>query len=351
MNRGSLRARGLLPLLALLLLVGAVVTIVIAIGSTRPSDGEPRPSALTEEVSTTGGLVVEHPGATPTSAESVPAPSSAAPAPSAPAGDPPAHPPGSDGVTSSSSPDPAPARGTDATGRPPPRWVPTPGTPWQWQLSGLIDLSIDVPIYDLDGFDTTASTVGELHARGRRVICYVSVGAWEDWRSDADEFPSSILGNPNGWPGERWLDIRRIDLLAPIIEARFDLCADKGFDAVEPDNIDGYVNETGFPLTAEDQLVYNRWLANIAHERGLSIALKNDVDQVGELVDVFDFAINEECARYGECGLLLPFVRAGKAVLHVEYDLSPAEFCPVTAPLGFSSMAKDRDLSAWRQPC
>lgn len=232
-----------------------------------------------------------------------------------------------------------------------PAWVPEPGTPWQWQLSGPVDLSVDVPIFDLDGFDTTAEQIEQLHDQGRHVICYVNVGAWESWRPDADRFPVQTLGRPNGWPGERWLDISRLDLLEPIMAARFDDCAAKGFDAVEPDNIDGYLNRTGFDLTADHQLAFNRRMAELAHERGLSIGLKNDVEQAAELVDSFDFAINEECARYDECQLLMPFVRAGKAVLHVEYDLTPPQFCRLTNSLGFSSMVKDRDLTAWRQQC
>lgn len=231
------------------------------------------------------------------------------------------------------------------------RWVPTPGTAWQWQLSGTLDLSVDVPVFDVDGADTTAAQVEELHQRGRHVICYINVGAWEAWRADAGSFPASTLGRANGWPGERWLDVRQLDLLEPLIVARFDACAAKGFDAIEPDNIDGYLNDTGFAITAKDQLVFNRRLAELAHDRGMSIALKNDVEQVGDLINWFDFAINEECARYGECHLLVPFIKAGKAVLHVEYDLTPEEFCHVTNPLGFSSMVKQRELTAWRDPC
>ena len=44
---------------------------------------------------------------------------------------------------------------------------------------------------------------------------------------------------------ERWLDVRQIERLAPILTDRLELCRDKGFDAVEPDNLDGYDNETG----------------------------------------------------------------------------------------------------------
>jgi hypothetical protein len=230
-------------------------------------------------------------------------------------------------------------------------WRPRPGLAWQWQLSGRLDTSVDVPVYDIDGFDHPAATVAALHRAGRKVICYVSTGAWEDFRPDAGRFPESVLGRGNGWRGERWLDIRRTDVLRPLLAARLDMCRRKGFDAVEPDNMDGYRNRTGFPLTAADQLRYNRLVARLAHERGLAVGLKNDLDQIPHLVGDFDFAVDEQCAQYGECARLEPFVRAGKAVFHVEYELPTSRFCPQARRLGLSSMLKRYELGAWRRPC
>ena len=230
-------------------------------------------------------------------------------------------------------------------------WKPLPGATWQWQLTGALDLSFDVEIYDIDLFDAPAEAVRELQSRGKRVICYTSLGAWEDWRPDAADFPAEVIGKTNGWEGERWLDIRRIDLLAPVIEARMDLCKAKGFDALEPDNITGANNDTGFPLTGEDQLRFNRYLAKVAHDRGLSIGLKNDNNQIPELVGDFDWALNEECFQYDECEDLLPFVEAGKAVFHVECEVGTAAFCPTTQALGFSSLKKNLDLDAPLEAC
>ena len=230
-------------------------------------------------------------------------------------------------------------------------WRPSPGVSWQWQLTGKVDLSVDVEMYDIDLFDTSDAVVDQLHSLGRVAVCYVSAGSWEDWRPDAGSFPGEVLGRSNGWPGEKWLDIRRIDILGPIMEARMDLCVRKGFDGIEPDNIDGYTNNTGFPLSAADQLAYNKFLAGAAHARGLSIGLKNDVEQVKALEPWFDWAINEQCAQYNECGQLSPFIAAGKAVFHVEYGLNLSQFCPSTTALGLSSMKKNLDLDAWRQPC
>lgn len=231
-------------------------------------------------------------------------------------------------------------------------WQPAPGTSWQWQLSGNIDTSIDAQMYDIDLFDTPQAVIDELHGNGRTVICYFSAGSWEDWRDDAADFPPSVLGSPlEGWPGEKWLDIRQIDVLAPIMGVRLDTAVSKQCDGVEPDNVDGYNNNTGFPLTSQDQLAYNRWLAVEAHARGLSIGLKNDLDQIPDLVDQFDWALNEQCYQYDECDLLLPFVQAGKAVFGVEYEGNPTEFCPYFNNLNFDWLQKNWDLDAWRIAC
>jgi hypothetical protein len=227
-------------------------------------------------------------------------------------------------------------------------WRPTPGTTWQWQLSGVVDTSVDAQVYDIDA-DTPAATVAQLHAMGRRVICYVDVGSWEPDRADAGKFPASVRGKKlDGWD-ENWLDIRQVAVLRPLIAARFDVCKSKGFDAVEPDNVDGYANDTGFPLTATDQLAYDTMVAQLAHQRGLGVGLKNDVDQAATLAPSFDFAINEQCVEYDECDPLKPFVNAGKAVLHVEYNESVGAFCGKLP--GFSSMRKHLSLDAWREAC
>ncbi|GGY99537.1 endo alpha-1,4 polygalactosaminidase [Streptomyces poonensis] len=230
-------------------------------------------------------------------------------------------------------------------------WRPRPGVDWQWQLDGKVDPSVDVPVYDIDGFENSAADVADLHADGRKVICYINVGAYEDWRPDEDDFPESVRGESNGWEGERWLDIRQVSVLRPIMERRFDMCREKGFDAVEPDLMEGYADDTGFPLTAEDQLTYNRMIADIAHERGLAVGLKNDLPQIPELVDDFEFAVNEECAEFGECEELTPFIEAGKAVFHVEYREPTESFCAESRELKLSSMRKKLGLGVWRDPC
>ena len=231
-------------------------------------------------------------------------------------------------------------------------WAPAPGVTWQWQLMGTIDTSVDAAMFDIDLFDAPASTVATLHARGVKVICYTSAGSFEDWRSDAARFPADVKGKGvAGWPGEAWLDVRRTAELMPIMEARMDLCVGKGFDGIELDNVDGYDNDTGFPLSSPDQLAYNRLLAQAAHARGLSVGLKNDLGQVPDLVSAFDWALNEECFAYDECDALRPFISAGKAVFNAEYTLTASAVCAKASALRFSTIIKNLKLDAYRVAC
>lgn len=230
--------------------------------------------------------------------------------------------------------------------------VPPPDASWQIQYSGEFDGFPAVEVLNLDLFDTTAEEIAALHGQRYHIICYFSAGSREDWRPDAAAFPAETLGRKlQGWPGERWLDIRQIDLLAPIIRERLDLAAEKGCDAVDPDNVNAYQNASGFDLSAADQLAFNRWLAAEAHSRGLGIGLKNDLDQIPALVDEFDFAVNEQCFDYGECEAYQPFVDAGKAVFQIEYDLAPEEFCLQAQAMGLRSLRKSLELGAEWEPC
>jgi endo-alpha-1,4-polygalactosaminidase (GH114 family) len=237
-------------------------------------------------------------------------------------------------------------------------WHPGTGTSWQWQLTGTIDTSINVAMYDIDLFDASSATITTLHNAGRIVICYFSAGSREDWRPDAGSFAASDYGKAlSGWAGENWLDVRSQNVRT-IMKQRLDLAVTKNCDGVEPDNVDGYANSTGFPLTQANQVDYNTFLATEAHARGLSVGLKNAVDLVQTLEPSFDWALNEECLSYDECSTLQPFVTAGKAVFHVEYvdtqSQGPAKLnsvCGDSTITGFSTLIKLWDLDAWRLAC
>jgi hypothetical protein len=216
---------------------------------------------------------------------------------------------------------------------------------WYWQLDGSINNSVPASIYDVDGFSTGAAEVARLHALGKHVVCYIDVGTWENFRPDRRRFPKAVLGKPNGWPGERWLDVRRLSVLKPIMTARFKLCARKGFDAVEPDNIDGFENDTGFHITARDQLRYDEWVANEVHALGMAVLQKNDPEQARTLEPYFDGVLDEQCNQYQECGSFRPYLRAGKPVLNAEYkpSLYPG-FCGADERAGIMGALYDLGL-------
>lgn len=238
------------------------------------------------------------------------------------------------------------ARAADVT------WTPNPSDTWQYQLSGQVDTSVDATVFDIDAFTTKASVVQTLHDTGRHAVCYVDAGTWESYRPDAGRYPWAVLGKSvPGWPDERWVDIRRMDVVAPILRDRLDRCVAKGFDGVDYDWADSYLHNTGFDLTKADQLAFDRWLARAAHHRGLAVGLKNALPLVGALVGTWDFAVNEQCFQYHECWHYQPFLDAGKAVFNVEYEIPRTSFCAKAGELGISAIRKHLELGAWRRAC
>jgi len=248
-------------------------------------------------------------------------------------------------------------------------------TTWQWQLTPdanatTINTSVVADMYDIDGFDNTAATVATLHslpgtaAAHRSVLCYFSAGTLENWRSDAGSFPATLLGNTYpGFSDERWLDIRQLSVLGPILEARMDMCKAKGFDGFEFDNVDAWDPEykTGLNLTAQDEIAFIAFLANQAHLRGMSMALKNDIPQIPSALPYVDFAVNEQCFQYSECltsqnGGLYGYdqmVAVGKPVFETEYNAySPTNnVCAQSILDGFSTIYKDTALDSYRVSC
>lgn len=228
----------------------------------------------------------------------------------------------------------------------PARWHPSAITSFDIQLNDPSSAAAipNVQVVELD-HDTAPGILQAVKARGAKLICYFNAGAWESYRSDNAAFPEAVLGDVyDGYPQERWLDIRAIDTLAPIMRARMDQCAAKGFDAVDPDNINGYSNETGFAITSEDQLAYNRWLMREAHARGLAIALKNAPEFAETLAaEGYDMAVTESCFADGFCEQFRPFIAAGKPVLNLEYTdegMALDDFCGEAKTLGIQSLLK-----------
>lgn len=162
-------------------------------------------------------------------------------------------------------------------------------------------------------------------APGLYNICYVNAfqvqpGEGKLWPHDL------VLRDGNGkavvdgdW-GEALLDIgtaAKRKRVAARINQWIDGCADKGFDAVEPDNYDSYTRSRGL-LTANDATAFITLLARHAHTRQLAIAQKNTVELADRRKDIgLDFAVAEECGTYDECG---PYAKAfDDRVVVIEY--------------------------------
>lgn len=229
-----------------------------------------------------------------------------------------------------------------------------PLTTFYWQLQGTIKTGYPAKVYDIDLFDNPASLFASLRNSGKVVICYFSGGTFENWRDDAialkDAHPE-VIGRRNGWPGERWLDVRA-QPVRDMMAARMEAARTKGCNGVEPDNVDGYGNNTGFPLTQQDSIDFNNFLASEAHARGLYIALKNSAELAATHAQTHDFAIVEECFRYSECDAYSPFVAAGKAVMAVEYTSFSASKCTRAKNMQFTLGFYNLDLDGKKyQPC
>lgn len=256
-------------------------------------------------------------------------------------------------------------------------YKPAVGSTWQWQLQpdqvgGTIDTSVVADMYEIDGLNNDAAIVATLKSLPgtsvprRGVTCYLSAGTLENWRPDAPRLDPMLLGNPyHGFENERWIDIRRISALAPLLEARMDLCKQKGFDAIEFDNMDAWyeANGTGLNITRADSVAFVHYLAREAHKRSLSMALKSVVEIVPEVRRHVDFSVVEECFANNECTRSSSntdgtygydmMIEIGKPVFVAEYRdyNASSNVCATSNRLRFSTIYKRPTLDSYRVSC
>ncbi len=215
---------------------------------------------------------------------------------------------------------------------------------------------------DYDGSETgtpaqVAAVVRTLHAQGKKAVCYLETGGWEQDRPDAGAYAPSILGKGiSGWPGERYVDIRQWNTvrgptgltLQDILEARLRQCESEGFDGVETDIDDSYASATGFPLTLADEVTFDTEVANAIHALGMAWFLKNGIHGDGFIRDMeplADGTVNEQCWQYHECAALDPFAIAHKPILNAEYQGAAAQVCPQARSFPMATMRKPLSLA------
>ncbi len=277
-------------------------------------------------------------------------------------------------------------------------WKPAQQTRWQWVLSGKADTSelSRFDMYDIDltdaipsnmtqqvtwanGYTTTvtwpkgsnAGIIASLKASGKKVVCYMDTGAFEDYEPDASLFPGKWGTNNNirtvgynGPPeyqnidvlggdsedssggtfnGEYWLDIREASwkYFAPIMWARLDLAKSIGCDGVEGDQNNSYGNDTTFGVNEQISLRWYREFFYQTHQRGMAAIAKNGVEIAEEmLVDPSNVSyckngscqadgfLNEECKQYNECEVYNIALSKGLWVGQVEYKGVATAICP-----------------------
>ncbi|KAI8716530.1 Alpha-galactosidase [Fusarium sp. LHS14.1] len=249
-------------------------------------------------------------------------------------------------------------------------WQPEVGAAWQIILIKPIEIgddgkvTPDVDIYDIDLYDNDESTFSALHKAGKKVICYFSAGSWEDWRDDKDDFDETDLGDElDGWPDERWLNVSS-PAVRTIIKKRIEYAADKGCDAIDPDNVDGFQNENGLGLTSDDAVSFVKFLADTAASFNMSTGLKNAGDIIPDVISDVHFSVNEQCVEYAECETFAEFVDNDKPVFHIEYpkgtpnkvsSKDASEICSqkgkAAGTENFSTVIKTMDLNGWVQYC
>jgi hypothetical protein len=230
--------------------------------------------------------------------------------------------------------------------------LPPFGEPADYQLGGSYDVDDEVKIVARDSTSEPAEGVYS--------ICYVNgfqsqPGDDERWSVDN---PDLVLRDDDGdaivdpnWPDEFILDTSSVEnreRIDRIVGASIDLCADKGFDAVEIDNLDTYSRSDG-RIAVDDNLALAALFADRAHTLGLAIGQKNSAElgERGRAEARFDFAVTEECVRFEECDAYSDVY--GDAVIDIEYtdDLS-APFSEICASddRPATTILRDRNLVA-----
>jgi len=240
-------------------------------------------------------------------------------------------------------------------------YKPKIGDSFEWRLDsiGLNEVSTySCTTIDIDAFSATKELVDAFHARGIKVIAYISVGTLETYRPDANLLPTEVVGNIYpAWPDERFLDIRQIEKLKPFITSRFDMIKSKGFDGIEPDNIDIYGEVTDFNLTLNDTKLFCEWIIEEAHRRGLCIGQKNTEELVPLLYKKFDWALTENVFHQNTQNDYSIYISAGKPVFSAEYtdDMDISHFntfvCNKAIQLKYFAFLKHRDLTQWTYEC
>lgn len=231
---------------------------------------------------------------------------------------------------------------------------------WDIQLSNPIisvndSTNTKLSWIELD-IDTDINTLNHYHQNGVQTVCYFSAGSAEKWRADFKNYPKTILGRTYvGFSDERWVNIKD-DRLKPILQNRIAQCKAKGFFAVDPDNMNGYLQKTGFTIKKTDQIIFNKWLATEIHKNGMKAILKNTTELLSNLKYDFDANLTESCMKDSFCDQTKIFISLNKPVYNIEYldsNLSQASICNYfkSSPINTIIKSSTFNIDSFRSKC
>eukprot|EP00121_Abeoforma_whisleri_P015184 Awhi_evm1s13997 len=223
-----------------------------------------------------------------------------------------------------------------------------------WGQGKNSDSTSNVDVVDVDGFDVSEEEIKDYHSQGLIVLCYLSAGTVENWRFDVKENKDAwdeIKGkNMAEWDGETWIDIvNKLSETKKLMGDRFEMCAKKGCDSIEADNVDCYQNDCISGVSDSEkkkaQITYGKWQSQKAHSLGMSIGLKNSLGLIQDFIDDYDYAMNEQCVQYNECHYYEAFRKANKAVFGTEYGEKDSEIKSEAKEYGM--MSKNEKNGKW----
>ncbi|MFX4293871.1 endo alpha-1,4 polygalactosaminidase [Streptomyces bohaiensis] len=179
--------------------------------------------------------------------------------------------------------------------------LPPRATGWDYQIGGAYEPDEDVEVVVRDHTGVPAD--------GLYSICYVNAfqsqpGAEDEW--DDDLLLRDAAGEVvyDGAWGEAVLDIRteeKRERIADVVGGWMADCAEKGFQAVEPDNYDTFYRFDAY-ISEDDAVAMAAELTGRGHDLGLAVAQKNAVELVDRRDEAgFDFVVAENCGQWNEC--------------------------------------------------
>ncbi|MDN3351873.1 endo alpha-1,4 polygalactosaminidase [Actinomadura sp. DC4] len=222
-------------------------------------------------------------------------------------------------------------------------------------VNGTFDYQIGAPYPPARGVGVVSRDRSSRPAASLYSICYVNA-----FQAQPDELgwwksahPDLLLRGADGRlvVDEGWDEVL-LDVSTPakrreaagVVGGWIDGCARAGFQAVEPDNLDSYERSDG-RLTRDDNVAFATLLARRAHAGGLAIGQKNAADLLARRTSIgFDFAVTEECGRYGECD---DYASAyANRVVDIEYR--PGDFTKACRRVGarLSIVLRDLEVTA-----